>query len=162
MLSSLSWLLSPSLSSGPHCPHPIIVVLFLIHVTVLFPVVAVAVIICYSPVSLSLSCWQPFIWPVVPNFVVLIVMLLFPPPCPLPLPALIAVCFLVRPLTVVVEGCCLWCGGVVVVNWLFYCGPPFLQVVAHGGSCCHCGGGIIGMNLFLGCCIVVMQLDPLY
>jgi hypothetical protein len=82
--------------------------------------------------------------------------------CPLPLPALIAIFFLVRLLTVVVEGCCLWCGGIVVVNWPFYCGPPFLQVEARGGSCCCCCGGIIGVNLFLGCRIVVMQLDPLY
>lgn len=59
-------------------------------------------------------------------------------------------------------GCCLWCGGVVAINWPFYCGPLFLQVVAHSGSCCCGGGGIISMNLFLGHHIVVMQLDPLY
>ena len=97
----------PSPSSSPVVP-----------IVVLFPVVTVIVILCYSPSSL---------------YCLVLVLSFCSPPvdhcscCPV---ILVPVCFLIGPLLLpreqLLAAVLLWCGGVVVVPLRFYCCSPFL------------------------------------
>ena len=181
LLSSSSLLLSCSPSScprRPRRPRPVVIIVF----PSLFScpssssssgpgrpviVVADAVVLCYSPTSLSLSRWRPFVCPLSSPFslflsscrrclpVVVLLVVLVP---------VVAVCFLVAPpstLRAVARGSG-WGGGVVVVPSLFERCSPFLPHEQWLAAAVGIAVVVTSLGLlFWRRRVIVTQLDPL-